>query len=152
MKPKLMIKTVKGHRYLQLSDIYGALVHIGSAENLENWAVGMQALGYCYEGLALKDALDLDREKAAEAIRIYRTGVSGAPEAWEKFSKKWIQTRANQHFLMMRIDGIADDKLMEELVEYRTNLEAIFEISHKVGLSPDAYELLRPFTKRGVTE
>jgi hypothetical protein len=137
MKPKLVVKTTKGHRYLQLLDIHGHLIHIGSADKAENWCVANRALQDNYEALAFKEAWELDHEKAFHAYAIERVS-----EAWERYCKKRIDARVKYEFVLQLVKGVPEDKALQELVDYRTNLEVSDEISKKTGLSPELLELL----------
>ena len=145
MKPKLVVKTTKGHRYLQLLDLHGNLIHIGNADKLENWCVAIQALQYNYDGLAIHEALELDQEKVLHSLKKF----NGNPpsEAWKKYCEKRIQTRINYEFIVKMIDKVPEEQMIQELVDYRTNLEAWTAVSNSLHFSPDYYEIVSPLMK-----
>ena len=147
MKPKLVVKTTKGHRYLQLLDLHGNLIHIGNADKLENWCVAIQALQYNYDGLAIQEALELDQEKVLQSLKKF----NGDPpsEAWKKYCEKRIQARINYEFIVKTINKVPEEQMIQELVDYRTNLEAWTAVSNRFHLSPDYYEILSPLVWEG---
>jgi hypothetical protein len=142
MKPKLVVKTTKGHRYLQLLDLHGNLIHIGNAEKLENWCVAINALQYNYEGLAYQEALKLDHEKVVQCFKQFQGDHRQTPEAWKKYCEKRIQGRVNHEFFVKIYNNIPEDQAIQELVDYRTNLEIKSKISNDMLMSPDVFELI----------
>jgi len=145
VKTKLTIKKVKGHRYLQLTDIHGNLIHIGNAENTDNWITGIQALIYQYDALSYQEALKLDPEKAKEAIKEISNVKYQEGPTFDKFSKKRIKARLRQKFTWRAIEydirPTEDPNLPQEVDEEKKRLEHIDEQARRIGVSPDLYEI-----------
>ena len=118
VKPKITIKKVKGHRYLQLTDIYGNLIHIGNADDVDNWMTAITALGDQYHALTLLEALALDKDKTVEALRGWKLTYRYGP-AWDKYCEKRIQKKLQQKFLFRIIENDmhnkADHTLLQEV-------------------------------------
>ena len=146
MKPKIVIKKVKGHQYLQVLDMYGHLIHIGNTDSLENWAVALEGLQNSYDGLALQEALKLDRERVTEMVLKFK----GKPpdNAWKEFARKRIQRRIDREFILKLLDHIPEDQILQDLTDLRINLEAIEEYSKSLQLSPEFYELAKPILEK----
>ena len=139
MKPKLVIKTVKGKRYLQLKTMNTGLIHLGSADDVKNWVIGINGLEQAYAGLALRDALNLDHDMAIEAFKKYENDARLMPDLWSEFCKKRITTYVNQEFFRKILNGASMDQTLEELVEFHTNLQCASKVANEMLVSFDYY-------------
>ena len=142
MKPKLVVKTTKGHQYLQLLDLYGNLIHIGSADKAENWCVAFHALKDNYEGFAVQESMELDAGRFVEYVNRFRMEAASAP--WRKYCEKRMQARVNHEFFVKMIDKVPEEQIYQELVDYRTKLERMTDSSNTLDLSSDVFELIEP--------
>ncbi|GAH73194.1 unnamed protein product, partial [marine sediment metagenome] len=70
MKPYLTIKTVKGRKYIQISDIDGYLIHIGPASKIETWSVAYKALEDAYRGFVVEEILSFKNIADKEGISL----------------------------------------------------------------------------------
>jgi hypothetical protein len=147
VKPKLVIKTTKGRRYLQLLDLHGNLIHVGSAEKPENWAAGIHALKDNYEGLAIQEAVELDAGMFSEYVNHFRMHPPAA--GYKAIHEKQVAARVQSLGIAKIVEELPNEQIARELVEYHTTLTIKYECGVSVGLSPELYELLSPFIKSG---
>lgn len=151
MKPKLLIKRVSGREYLQLKTRYEEIIHIGPADDVENWVVGYCGLDQEYESLALHDAMQLNEEMVKEAYREYQLDYRNVTMKWDKFCEKRIRAMCNKNFYdRLReylqenpgfdIDGFVEDKY-GDLVDFHTRIQSITKICNQTILSPELYLL-----------
>lgn len=142
-KPKVQIKTVKGHRYLQLIDIHGNLIHIGSTDKVENWSVAYRALRHQYDALGFHELTDLDSNMGLLGFK----NEAKLSVDWDKFRKKRIKARIRGKFtyraIVHDLHPEEEPNLVQEIESERERLEIEDEASNVYDLSPELAELYK---------
>ena len=150
MKPYLTIKTVKGKKYIQISDIRGD-IHIGPANKIDTWSVAYQALQDSYVAFSLEELLALKGIADEEGISLLvaldiRTKDS---EKWKAFRDKQVQKRMMHYVTRQLLRGfdINDPQILEGLNELDINLQAHEKTGRIVGVSPECIEMTERLVK-----
>ena len=149
MKPYLTIKTVKGKKYFQLTNIKGDLIHLGPAKKIETWSVAYQALQDAYEAfclqelLAFKSIADEEGINLVDALNATASGAFRDSEKWKAFQEKQIKKRLSDYLLMQIIRGfdINDPQVLEGLNKLEGHLRAHEKTGRVVGASPELVEM-----------
>jgi len=144
MKPYFTVKTVKGKKYLQLSDLNGNLIHIGPVRDLETWAVAYKALSNAYQGyvaqelLSFREVLDeagVDLLKALDAS----SGIE-SHQSWEKYLGKLKKSHLSEFLMRKMIGGvdISSPEFLKEVDEEELHWETCKRTSDMTGCSVEA--------------
>jgi len=145
MKPYLTIKTVKGRKYIQISDINGYLIHIGPASKIETWSIAHQALRDAYEGFGLEELLSFKRIADEEGINLIAAldMLTRNSENWKVFREKQVEKRRVHYVARQLIAGfdIDDPQVLKGLIELETNIQSNEKTGRITGVSPEFIEM-----------
>lgn len=151
MKPYLTIKTVKGKKYIQISDIRGDLIHIGPTSKIETWSIAHQALKDSYEARGMEELLAFKHIADEEGINLL-TALdmhTKDSEKWKIFREKQVKKRMRHYVTRQIIAGfdINDPRILKGLNELDIHLQVHEKTGRIVGVSPECMEMTEHLVK-----
>jgi len=139
MKPAITIKTVKGHKYFQLRNTEGQLIHLGPLNKKESWKLAYTALDEEYSALAFRKMFSLENVAQAHGIDLCEclNGVDDdiKQKYYEMAKLKYAQNQASR--ALFKDWTLKDDpaKLGDVFEEAETDFEAHKRAAEVTGVS-----------------